>query len=404
MKHRFFRLECGNGSSDYSEENNLHERFLNPPNPLFQRGNNPLIPFNKDGSISPFSKGGKGDLRRMQDSFPHFTLKNHKNCIPLSLLYRIFFIIFSFTFFITVQSEAAFKDNFLGAKSMAMGGAYTAIADDVDGTLINPAVLSMIKAQQIVATMAVLYPGLSDDSLITQNVVGYAHKSDNIGSLGVVWKRFGVGNLYNENILALSYARSSSLYLTKGEQNRPKNFSLGGSLKLMNWDSAPTVDAGGKVIEDLPGWTGISFDAGFVIWPSPNTPVAVSFQNLRKPDISSSQSKIKEKLPFATRMGVAAIDKNTTWAMDLILKGGQIDLKIGLEKRTLDGKLFLRTGIALENLAWGMNFTVGAGYKLNNSTRIDYAYVYPINTILNTMGSHRISIVYNFGEEENSNQ
>jgi hypothetical protein len=356
----------------------MKHRFLNPTNPLFQRGN----------SMLSFQRGN--NMLSFQDGKTHF------------LLYKLCFLIFLFIFFITSQSEAAFRDNFLGAKSMAMGGAYIAIADDVDGTLINPAILSAIKAQQIVATMAVLYPGLSDDSLITQNIVGYAHKSDDIGSLGIVWKRFGVGNLYNENILALSYARSSSLYLTKGEQNRPKNFSLGGSLKLMNWDSAPTVDAGGKVIEDLPGWTGISFDAGFVIWPSPNTPVAVSFQNLRRPDISSNQSKIKEKLPFSTRMGVAAIDKNTTWAMDLLLKGSQIDLKIGLEKRTLDGKLFLRTGIALENLAWGMNFTVGAGYRLNNSTRIDYAYVYPINTILNSMGSHRFSIVYNFGEEESS--
>jgi LPS export ABC transporter protein LptC len=31
------------GISDYNVENNLHIKFLNPPNPLFQRGNNPLI-------------------------------------------------------------------------------------------------------------------------------------------------------------------------------------------------------------------------------------------------------------------------------------------------------------------------------------------------------------------------
>jgi len=332
--------------------------------------------------IPPLKKGGRGDLK----SFHCFRILLFILC-PL------------FVFFINSRSEAAFRDNFLGAKSMAMGGAYTALADDVDGILINPAGLSMIKAQQISATMADLYPGLSDDSLITQNIVGYANKSDNAGSFGVVWKRFDVGKLYYENILALSYARSSSLYLTKGDKNRQKNFSMGGTLKFMNWDSAPTLDSGGKVIEDLPGWKGISFDVGFVIWPSANTPVALSFQNLRRPDISSSKSKIKESLPFTTRMGVAAIDKNTTWAMDMSLKGGQIDLKIGLQRKALDGKLFLRTGVALENLAWGMNFTAGAGYKLNNSTRIDYAFVYPINTILNTLGSHRVSIIYNFGKE-----
>jgi hypothetical protein len=46
------------------------DKSLNPPNPLFQRGNNPLIPFYKgNGFFSPFSKGGKRNLRRKQDSF-----------------------------------------------------------------------------------------------------------------------------------------------------------------------------------------------------------------------------------------------------------------------------------------------------------------------------------------------
>jgi hypothetical protein len=57
-------------SLDYGLENNLHGKFLNPPNPLFQRGN---------GSISPFSKGGKGDLRLIQNSFPHSNPKNLKS-------------------------------------------------------------------------------------------------------------------------------------------------------------------------------------------------------------------------------------------------------------------------------------------------------------------------------------
>jgi hypothetical protein len=48
-----------------------NNKVLNPPNPLFQRGNNSLISFNKgngsiapsNSSISPFSKRGKGDLK-----------------------------------------------------------------------------------------------------------------------------------------------------------------------------------------------------------------------------------------------------------------------------------------------------------------------------------------------------
>ena len=67
---------------------------------------------------------------------------------------------------------AAFRDSFLGAKSMAMGGAYTALADNVDGTLVNPAGLSEIEGQQIIATMAALYMGLSDESLNSHSILG----------------------------------------------------------------------------------------------------------------------------------------------------------------------------------------------------------------------------------------
>jgi hypothetical protein len=91
------------GSSDYSVENNLHGKFLNPPNPLFQRGN---------GSISPFSKGGKGDLRLTPDLFPHFTLKNQ-----LSLEYLrsrlssvdLWLLIFGFVVFLYVLPIWVFK-------------------------------------------------------------------------------------------------------------------------------------------------------------------------------------------------------------------------------------------------------------------------------------------------------
>jgi hypothetical protein len=313
------------------------------------------------------------------------------------LIYFIFSILIMFSF--SDNCYPAFIDSYLGARSMAMGGAYTALADDADGGLVNPAGLSMIEYQQLSATTAVLHAGLDDDSMITQNIVGYAYKSS-IGSLGMAWKRFGAGDLYYENILAISYARSGSLYFTKGDKGRRKNISYGGNIKLLNWDSAPTVDSGGRTIEDLPGWTGINFDLGFIIFPSANTPVAVSFQNIRKSHINSDSSKIEEKLPLTTRMGVAAIDNNTTWVIDLILKQGQIDLKLGLERKSHDGNFLIRTGIALENLAWGMNFTVGAGYKLGEKTRLDYAFMYPMNTILETYGSHRVSIVYNFGDNK----
>lgn len=302
-------------------------------------------------------------------------------------------------------SEAAFRDSFSGAKSVAMGGAYTALADEIDGALVNPAGLSMIKGQQIAATTAALYVGLSDDSFISQNIVGYAYQQRKAGVVaGVVWKRLGAGGLYSENVLAFSLARTFS-FSGLPPSKTPGGFRLGGhrgtlsfgaTLKLMNWDSAPTVGADGRVVEDLPGWRGFSFDIGFVIWPSENIPVAIALHNVNRPNIASESSKIGEELPRATRMGVAAVGENVTWAIDMILRDSQIDLRVGLERQTYSENLFLRAGFSLENLAWGANLTFGAGYKPSDSMRFDYAFVYPMNTILNTFGSHRVSVVYDF--------
>jgi hypothetical protein len=305
--------------------------------------------------------------------------------------------ILSFILCISYPSIAAFRDNFLGAKSMGMGGAYTALADDVDGALVNPAGLSLVEGEQIIATTAALYVGLSDDSLISHNMLGYAHQQEKVGTLGVVWKRLGADGLYTENVLSLSFARDFSFRLTKKEENGRKNVSFGTTLNLMNWDSAPTVGADGRVVEDLPGWSGVSFDLGIVVWPSENIPVAVSLQNVNRPNIVSAElSQVSEKLPLTTRMGVAAIGEKLTWAMDIMLREGQIDLRGGVERLSYNGSLILRMGFSLENLAWGTNIALGGGYRISDAVRVDYAFVYPVNTILDTLGSHRVSIVYDF--------
>jgi len=322
------------------------------------------------------------------------SLSVHKPIILLPILFLMFCVLnLSFPH----PSGAAFKDNFVSARSVAMGGACTALANDADGGLINPAGLSMIERQQIIATAAALHMGLSDDSFISQNILGYAYQQNRIGTLGAVWKRLAATGLYSENTLALSFARDFRFYLKKGEGDRRKNVSFGATLNFMNWDSAPTVGADGKIVEDLSGWSGFSFDIGVVIWPSENIPVAVSLQDISKPNIDSDSSLVDEDLPTTTRMGVAAMGESITWAMDMILSDGHIDLRVGLE-RQYDWNFCLRAGFSLENLAWGTNFTLGAGYKPSEQVRIDYAFVYPVNTILDTLGSHRISVVYSFGQ------
>jgi hypothetical protein len=217
--------------------------------------------------------------------------------------------------------------------------------------------------------------------------------------MGILWRRFAVTDLYSENVLAFCLSRGFGFYLKESDEERRENLSLGIALNLMNWDSAPTVGADGRVVEDLSGWRGFSFDIGAIVWPSENIPVAVSLGNINRPNIASQVSRVEENLPLTTRMGVAAIGEKVTLAMDMILQEGEIDLRMGMERKSYDGAVLLRTGFSLENLAWGTNFTLGAGYRPSDSVQIDYAFIYPVNTVSETLGSHRVSVIYDFSNE-----
>jgi hypothetical protein len=288
-------------------------------------------------------------------------------------------------------AHAAFEDGFIGARAFAMGGAFTAIANESDGLLVNPASLPNVASQQLSATMARLHLGLSDETSITQNLVSYAISQQDRGALGGLWKRLNVSRLYSENYVVVGVGKGYELGATE-----KRYLSLGASLKLLNWDTAPTFGADGRIVEDLPGRTRLSFDVGMIYRTSPNIPIALSLQNLNTPDIATVESPATENLPLQVTLGIGILGMNSTWGMDLVFKESQVDVKVGLEQQFEGGNLLLRGGFRLENLAWGTNLTLGGGYRPNKSVRIDYGFVFPIGGIEETYGSHRFSVVYDF--------
>ena len=286
---------------------------------------------------------------------------------------------------------AAFDDQFIGARAYGMGGASTAVAKEADGLLVNPASISNTSGQQFSGTMAILHVGLSDETSITQNLVAYANSHPDRGAMGLLWKRLNVSQLYAENYVILGASKS---YRIGGEHNR--HFSVGVSGKLLNWETVPTLGANGAVLEELPGRSQLSVDMGFVFRSSSNIPVAVSVQNLNSPGIASSSSPTSENLPLQTTLGIGILGKDSTSGMDLVFRRHEINVRVGLEYRLHGDKLLLRGGFRLENLAWGTNLTIGAGFRPREKMRIDYGFVLPNSGIRATFGSHRFSIVYDF--------
>ena len=291
-------------------------------------------------------------------------------------------------------APAAFDDGFIGARAMAMGGVSAAIGSDADSLLINPATLSNLPDgqdpayQQLLATTAVLHAELSDGTSITQNLLGYINKRTSPAALGVLWKRLNVSKLYSENYVVVGISRSFAL----GE----RRLSFGGDVKFLNWDTAPTIGANGIIVEDLPGRSLFSFDVGLVFRPSANIPIALSVQNINTPNIATRDSPVTENLPIWVTLGLGVFGQRSLWGMDVTFREREVDVKVGLEQTFNQGKFRLRGGFRLESLAWGTNLTLGGGYHVSERLRLDYAFLFPIGGIEETLGSHRFSVVYDF--------
>jgi hypothetical protein len=67
-----------------------------------------------------------------------------------------------------------------------------------------------------------------------------------------------------------------------------------------------------------------------------------------------------------------------------------------MELNGYQGRALLRVGFKLENLAWGTNITLGGSIRPGDAIRLDYAFVFPVGNIEATLGSHRVSVVYDF--------
>ena len=296
-----------------------------------------------------------------------------------------------FLFFFLSNLYAAFDDQYTGARAYGMGNALTAIANQADGLLLNPASISNITGQELSATTALLHLGLTDQNSIRQDLLAYANSVLETGTIGFLWKQFNIERLYTENYVVVGTSKKILL----GKKNQ-KQIAIGGSAKLLSWNTAPTIGSNGTIVEDLPRQTKFSFDFGLIFRPSPNTPIALSIQNLNTPNIASKNSKVAEKLPLVTSLGIGILSDSFAGEMDLIFKHNEVNVYLGIEQKFDQGRFNLRSGLRLENLAWGTNLTFGVGYRPSNQVGIDYGLIFPVVGLQKTHGSHRVSVIYDF--------
>ena len=183
-------------------------------------------------------------------------------------LFSLFFPLLSCVDFADAHETAAFLKIGVGARAIGMGGAFTAVSDDVNALFWNPAGLAQIQQSQLGAMTASL---AADTSL---NTLGYAQPTKH-GTFGASAMYLDQGSLDGRNASAqptggfdASDFAGSLAYANK----IGKHLSLGANLKYIH--SAIANDAG----EDFALDAGALYDLGKI---GPGTPVfGAMVQNL----------------------------------------------------------------------------------------------------------------------------
>ena len=283
--------------------------------------------------------------------------------------------------------HAAFEQMESGARSIGMGGAFTAVADDAYAIHYNAAGLAQVRQMEFTSGYGKLYSGLKDNSNLGNWFVGMVQplKSGTYGSLGFSWFSLSLVNAYREDTLYFSYGKE---YLMDG-------LFWGGSCKVLKRSFDSDLYTQGDPIFTKEGYNTANFslDFGMIYRPIPNYAFALNLKDIPQPNVGFSAS---EKVPIEIRGGFAYRQPALTLDAEFSSKDKDTHVILGLEKRLLRA-FALRAGIGGGSRN-RREISAGLGYNLNNFN-LDYAFIARLGGIESTSGNHRFSFTVRFGKE-----
>jgi hypothetical protein len=246
----------------------------------------------------------------------------------------------------------------VGARSVAMGGASTAVADDATATVWNVAGLSRVKATSV----ATMYSA-RDQLDRRHNFLALAQTMEGVGTFGVAWINAGVVGI--ERYSATDQpegtfdSSENAFLLSYGAIFQPVR--LGGGIKILSQKIDPDLD------ETSMGFGGL--DIGILADPVPDSvTVGLTLQNIFG-KIADASVPVQLKLGTALRL---LPEDNLLLAVDLgkafvDLEGKTAVLHMGAEYWAADLVGF-RLGITSEK-----EFSAGLGLNISDIL-LDYAY------------------------------
>ncbi|RLB76924.1 MAG: hypothetical protein DRH24_17090 [Deltaproteobacteria bacterium] len=285
-----------------------------------------------------------------------------------------------------VGAFSAFKSG-IGARALAMGGAFVAVADDSTAACWNPAGLSQVKDTRI--------GGMSTDLFgagASHQFVNAVTEFSGFG-IGLGYERAAVpGTQVDESGNAGdSFTWSESLFLGSVSVDIEGIGLVGANVKYYMADSGLGDSA-----------SGFGFDLGLLFNLGDMFTIGVSAFDLGNTQIGWSTG-VTDVVTGVYKVGAAAkfLDGSLVLAGDLDFVGMEMgDAHVGLEYKLIP-ELALRGGVLLASNFSEYSFTVGAGLNIAG-LNVDAAYLLneDLGNTLILSAEFSLSSLFGGGEEQ----
>lgn len=270
----------------------------------------------------------------------------------------------------------------VGGRVAGLGSAYTAVAEESEGSYINPAGLAQNKIYKEVSLM---YTKLFNIPELSYSYIGIATPDKGKGAIGVNAAILGFSSFYSEKQFTLSYARRVVTQPTS-------EVFVGLNLKLLH-----------RLYEDKPDVFSIIYDQdGNMISQQEKVSVDMNFgydigalysmkmdRNLLRVGVSYRNNQVDTTNISNIRAGVAYnLEKKGLVALDYDVSNKSIS--VGAEYSLVYRLLDVRFGY--EQVTGGSNISLGIGLTLR-AWRFDFVYLLSQTGLPNT---YRIGCIAKF--------
>lgn len=172
-------------------------------------------------------------------------------------------------------SRAYFDGSCTGARSLAMGGAFTALSDDASALYINPAGLFLIDSYTIYGEYGEASYGVSDREGKLELVVPFGRVAAGLGAFR---------NKHTDGSTAEQIVAGASGRILEGTQD--SYFSIGGNIRVGRISYSVLCGCA----DDRVSNNGITGDLGFILRPLPVISFGYAVNNIFDVDIETAYS------------------------------------------------------------------------------------------------------------------